>query len=932
MKGNAAMPDAYIRNEGTLFLMGNRRLERKISIACGRLTTTSLCNKLTRRSFRTCSAEFLLRVNNSVVLTNRDFVVRDTVIRNAKGATQKLAVTLSSKPQGLALEVTYALGPDDFYMRKYLKVLNQGDLINEIHVEEFLMRGVRSLRFGGFGQPLFVDRQLFLGLEYPAGYNVVGKDKTISLKHFPGRNGEVVSKKAVIGVCPDTVNNRVKDWFLKYVDENRARPIRGFFKEFYNMQNTVRYTDINSWCFDEAKELLYDQGIRMDSLMLCCNDHWVEPQSIMKEMPAHKQAIPLPLLKKEGKEKTGAELGVHVNTAGGRSSADHQWFAEHFDMISAKYYCMADPRVKEELKKNLLQLVKKYGVAMYSFDWVWLKTALECPKANHRGHIKGVRYSREAITDAYIELLQALREANPDIVLQDIEAEHSPWWLLHSEALAGYAGEGSDLPHEYVAGKHRGWLKKNTVFPMSDIWDPSYHPIESGFGCGIPKRKGELDFREFLAAAILPFMTGSQVVDVNWYLRNFNDKERDAYVRILKWGLARQDIFLASSTFILGDPAKAEVYGYSHFRGDNRGIIGIYNPAHWQSAKAKIVLDEKAHFRFGKKEPCIVKTVYPYQEVLDGLFRYGDSFEVTVPGSGLMVFEIIPRSQTDGPVLAGCRYKVLDNHCCQLLGMPGQKKHLRLFNPENGQPLQIDGCEAEGNEWEVEIHGQPHEEFEVQNLQVQAMTGAGGGRPGRRVKFGITIPENERVRLRFLTDLFFEVESLTEVEGEELEKAVHERMTRMGKAQKERHRQAYRNDLGRAMFYKKCSGAVASTLTNNGREIGTTLKEVGIKALISVGRHPDSKSRAVLRTWGTSEELSSGEVEFALRVDRPEARTRLWLDKEIALTCCQKVEFRCPGFDREDLLVAPDEWQDKTRDTMCLVPRVEDGLGATGGR
>ena len=913
---------AYTSKEGSRFLIGNRFMERELTVRGRKIATSRLTNKLTGTVFRTGSSDFALKINSSTVLTPADFVVTGTATPRSASRGRQLVVKLANRKHGLSVELRYRILPDDFYMRKQVVVDGKENLINWVEVERLRMQDGTRFRYGGFGQPLFVSHQLFMGLEYPAGHNLLRGDKTISLRHYPGRKGRIMSRNAVIGVCPDTVNNRIKDWFLEYIDRHRARPIRKFFCEYPNSQKNRR-TDITTWFFDEAHETFYKQGIRPDSIMIHTNQCWVEPQSVMKEMPEHKQLIPASLLKRKAKQKLGAETGFHLNAGGGRGSTDHAWLAEHFDMISSRYYCMADPRVKKELKKNLLHLTTKYDAVMFSFDWIWWKTALECPKDNHRGHIKGIRYSREAITDAYLEILEALRKANPDIVLQDIEAELSPWWLLWSEGLAGYTGEGPNLTHDYIASKHWAWFRKNTVFPMSDIWEPSYHPIEGGLGYITPQRKGEYGSREFLAAGIMPFIRGGFIIDVQWNLPKLTQKEKDAYVRVLKWGFPRHDVLLANTTFILGNPRKAQVYGYAHFKPDNRGIIGIFNPAHWRADKARIVLDERAHFHHGVQEPCIVKVVYPYLEVMPGTFNYGDSVTLDVQGGDLMILEVIPCSQVKEPLLAGCRYRILNSGSCRLLGLPGEEKTLRLLNPEDVTSVRIDGNKTQGQEWRFRFKGKPRETFAVKNLRSGKGARRGRDKKTHKLSFAITIPANEKVRLRFLTEVFLEEGSLTEVEGKELEKMVEDVVKKLGMSKTHKLGVAdHRRSLTVDIFEAKAQGATRSSLRNNGRVIDIKQKEVPHKKLDYVGRHPHTESKVGQRTWGTSEALSSGRVSLDLSINFREAGVRVWLERETRLVSSPTVTVSPLKFNPEDSLPQPDEWSTGMRTIVNLVDEV----------
>jgi len=76
----------------------------------------------------------------------------------------------------------------------------RGAVLKDIEVERFLTD--RATDLGGFGQPVFVDRAFFAGLEYPAGYNERRPDG-LALVHHPGvRLGPDwwTSQTAVLGV------------------------------------------------------------------------------------------------------------------------------------------------------------------------------------------------------------------------------------------------------------------------------------------------------------------------------------------------------------------------------------------------------------------------------------------------------------------------------------------------------------------------------------------------------------------------------------------------------------------------------------------------------------------------------------------------------------------------------------------------------------
>lgn len=818
------MNKPYVKKSGSDFVIGNCFLERTVGVRKGRIETTSFRNKLTGCDLKVTSRELLLKINDTVTLSNRDFTVTGTSVENAARGGRRLIISLCNEKHALDVELRFEVRSAEFYMRKEIKISKSANLINEIHVESLSTRGRKDFQYGGFGQPIFVMGQFFMGLEYPAGYNIVEKASSISLRHYPGRTGAVRSKKAVLGVCPDTVNNRIRDWFLEYIDAHRARPIKKFFSEYMNMSGPARLTDIKTWCFDDAQKMFQDQGLGIDCIVVSSSNSWVDPKSVMGELPEKKQAIPMSTLKRQARTKLGAGVAVHVNTAGGRGSSDHAWFAEHFDMISERYYCLADPRARRELTKNLLHLLRKYGVKMFSFDWIWWKTGWECPHGHHRGHIKGVKYGREAITDSMIEILQALRRENPDIVLQDLEIELSPWWLFYGEALWSYAGEGNNIPHAHIDGSMKGWSKR-TVFPLSDIW----YAVNVPFGAGLPRKKGEFDFKEFVDAVVMGYMRGSQIEEMYWYVKNLTAREKKAFTEVVKWARSRQDILLANTTFILGEPRRTEPYGFTHFRKDNRGVIGIHNPAHWEDRNVELLLNESAHF-YQTGEPCIVKIVHPYEAVLDGTYGYGDSIALSVQGGEVLVLETLPVSRAEGI--------------------------------ESGPELCLAANDAV-----------------VSNLKTAVPEAAKTSK--LKVSFTLAVPDGEIVRLKVIGELQFHKDSLSEMEGltleEELEALNKRRLLSSARVRKEHLR-----TLTAESFVQKTQPAIAFSLKNKSRRIAVQREVKDNWRITYIGPHPLRRNRPLSRTWGTSPELQSGKVEFTVSSAMPGAIISLWLERERA--------------------------------------------------
>ena len=854
-----------------LYTLGNKYLQRRFILKDGKFRTASIKNKLTEREFKVNSQEFFLKIDESIELSGNDFTVKD-ISQRKQGSL--LIVKLENRKYEIEANLYYILGTSDFYMRKYLVVKGKTYLVNYIEVERFKINN-EPIEAGGFGQPLFIGKELFIGLEYPAGYNIYSKKKRlISVSHYPGRKGEIISKKAVIGVCPDTVNNRIRDWFLKYIDINRAMPVKGFFNSYYQIRlkgsgsGMKVFKSLKYWAFDRGREVYYKRGIHTDAILMVANQAWLYPQSIMGEKPEAEQLLSLRLIQKEAREKIGAEMGFHVVTSGGRGgTCDFHWLAQHFDMISDKYYCRADPRVKNELKKNLLHLVKKYNARWFAFDWLWWKKSWECPKRDHRGHLPGIRYSREAITDSFIELTIALRRARPDIVLSGIQVELSPWWVLYVDSLWDYTGEGTVLSHEEIDGSLRGWLTKNTFFPFNSI----SHNGEYSPDITSQRDKKRLLNRFGLENKLLKYLRGGQLL----YCNSIGGLERytskgiiDELVQVIRWADSQKKIFLTNTSIILGDARKNQTYGYSHFMPDNEGIIGIRNPALWKSEKIKLKLDENAHFFKIDDAQHVIKIIYPYEEVLPCLYRYGDSLELEVQGGQLLILKVMPLDKVKEPLLANCRYKELrrgrSKVTYQLIGIPGEEARLSLINPEGVRKIHIDEKVLMGTTWTVRLKGKKRVPFRLEQVRIEPSEKNDQDKSALKGSFYLHISPEEKARLWFCVDLYEREREITEYEGKKTEEM---------------------DTLTKKMeVLKQASEEVLATVKCRGKnlEVIKIVKNFK-KKVVWIGMHPRKRGILFSRVMYSSS-VSGGKVEFTLKVDDWRyAEVHLWVEREIAL-------------------------------------------------
>ena len=653
--------DVYVAVDGDTVRIGSAVLERTLSTR-PRLRTVAFGNKLTNKPLAVKSSEFVLQLNdgqpNAFTLTTDDFTVRGHDVADTRRGGKRITFALKADKHDLALEVSYEVTrPDDFYLRKQVVVHAGEQLVNWIEVERFdappgaeLQFGQLHFRYAAEGRPIYIGDALFAGLEFPAGYNV-RKAQTVHLRHYPGRKGDIVSRRALIGVCADKPGDRISDAILRYVTRERSRKVKhvtGWYDYFSN-----NYSD--SDCerhISEAAALFGPDKLQLDFVSV--DGGWANPKSIMREHP--KFPGRLALVKKLAKEKLGAGLAVHICTAGGRPTVDAEWVQAHYDVSELRgtpkrpkcFYCLADPRAHRDLKDSLLYLIRKYDIEAFKFDW----QSTRCSKAGHRGHLPCLQYGREAIIDSYLDILAALRKEKPDLLLYNW-AWPSPFWTRWYDAVftGGIGGEINTSrvgPPAFTVSSlmctakdehlRRRFYMSAPYFPTTDFM--TSEPFRLNWGNWRRQYEHE-DTQRFIDWAITSDLRGSQMTEL--CTSEFGSPEiQRAQIQASKWRRANDALIMGKTRFFGGCPLAEEPYGYAHFDATNEGLVLVRNPSVLPKP-ITVHFDESIGLLPDQAEPLVARTIYPYLSCLGGTLRYGHELTLPLHSFETVVMRVRPK-------------------------------------------------------------------------------------------------------------------------------------------------------------------------------------------------------------------------------------------------------------------------------------------------
>jgi hypothetical protein len=186
-----------------------------------------LTNKLTGKSFDITAApfEFILEIGGRTFPAALSDFARSSVERPSPDL---LRVRFEGQGDlaGLAVEAEYRLAPRSWYVRKLLRVINGRTgpiVVRDATVDAFRIENVPLPEKAE--NPVFLDGQLFWGLEWPIAEAAV-RDGRFALGHFPAAEvppgGTWTSKTSGFGV---SAAGRIEEAFGRYIQEIRANRV-----------------------------------------------------------------------------------------------------------------------------------------------------------------------------------------------------------------------------------------------------------------------------------------------------------------------------------------------------------------------------------------------------------------------------------------------------------------------------------------------------------------------------------------------------------------------------------------------------------------------------------------------------------------------------------------------------------------------------------
>lgn len=556
--------------------IGNSRIQREVTLSDGVVRPKALINRLANVDMPVGGEEFVLYLPDDVTIAASEFRRVDKSVRR-DGRIQRFSLRLSHPQRPIDAEVLYTVDDGDWFMRKAvtLRTRREPFLLRDIDVDSLTIAdGVTDL--GGRGQPVYLADSFFLGLEYPAGFNLLENGR-IALRHYPGKQitpAGWTSKSAVFGIGE---RNGVAEAFMRYVERIRIPP-RSFllYNSWYDLRKSEMTIERLTETYEAIRQGLAPYGVTLAAFVP--DDGWQNPKSIWEPDLTFLPQGYTPLA--NAVEKGGACLGLWMPFMG--TKLDISWGKEHGYEVATgeKYYCLTAPKYNRRLREVVKRHMRDWRVGYFKHDF----NMFNCREPGH-GHLPEARYGFEANVDAEIEMLQYERELRSDVYLNVTSCMWlSPWWLPYADAIwMGCSDFGriktvpATEPRDWAITyrDHHLWRrfrKERAQFPMSAVMT---HGVIYGRRLLLGGKNEPLD--KWSDNVVWFFLRGMQMKELYITPSLLSDAQWDILGRACRWAANNAEI-LRTAQLILGDPGAGEVYGFSSQAG-GVAFFGFRNPS-----------------------------------------------------------------------------------------------------------------------------------------------------------------------------------------------------------------------------------------------------------------------------------------------------------------------------------------------------------------
>lgn len=604
-----------------------------------------LTNKLTGKSYDIVAAPFelLLEIGGRTFHADPSEFAPASVVRPSPDL---LRVRFEGRGDlaGLAVEAEHRLAPRSWYVRKLLRVINGRTVpivVRDATVDAFRIENVPLPEKAE--NPVFLDGQLFWGLEWPIAEAAV-RDGRLALGHFPAAEvppgGTWTSKTSGFGV---SAAGRAEEAFGRYIQEiraNRVDFVTFYFDWLCHDNSGPRESEVlaNFAALRRLKELY---GLQFDiynsDAGLVESQGTYYPQfkaNFLSRFPAGLKPLA------EGSKALGMRLGLWLGPDG---------FGERPEEMAAR-------------REQLLSWVRDFNVGLFKMDTVVSELA------HPDKYILEKKY--QSLADALAEA----RRLDPGFVAINHRINDSPYMLTITDCLL-WRGEETYID-VHISNETASLYNRDCSIGRelsSEFYGTPFRQFEDHgicFNSCLEKWEDDLVAQAFGRASVLsPEMYGTFFF--------LGDEDYPRLARLIQLHKRLEPLLKNSVPLPGGDIAHA----------DGASSLVLVRNMTWEPALKSIPLDASIGLAAAPGTPLTVRQRHPWEILMkragDGAV-VGGTLAVELDPWSLRLIQIDTVAPTE-PLVAGVPYEIVPgpdarSFDLKLLGTPGRKADVTFLN------------------------------------------------------------------------------------------------------------------------------------------------------------------------------------------------------------------------------------------------------------
>ena len=691
-----------------------------------------LANRLSGKVYDVVAAPFEIVIESASgtdVATWSDFT--RTAPEKASPDVLCLHYEGAGRLEGISVEAEYRLAPDSWYIRKRLRVLNGRStaiVVRDATVDAFRVENVPLPEQAQ--NPVFLDGQLFWGLEWPIVEPSV-RGGRLALSHFPATavrpGGTWTSKTSGFGV---SAPGRIEEAFGRYIGEIRANRVN--FATFY----------FDWLCHDNSgpreSEVLANFAAlrRLKDLYGLQFDIYNSDAGLVESQGTYYPEFKANFLSRfpnglgplaEASKALGMRLGLWIGPDG---------FGETPAEMAAR-------------RGQLLSWVKDFNVGLFKMDTVVSELA------HPDKYILEKKY--QELADALVDI----RRIDPSFLAINHRVNNSPYMLTITDCLL-WQGEETYID-VHISNDTASLYNRTCSIERelsSEFYKTPFRQFEDHgicFNSNLEKWDDDLVAQAFGRASVLsPEMYGT------FFFLGDDDYPRLA--RLIQLHKQLEPLLVKPFPLPGGDMA----------HGNGASSLVLVRNMTWEPTVKTIPLDASIGLAAPRGAPLTVRERHPFERLTkkpgEGAV-FGGKLDVELDPFSIQLIQVDAVPPTE-PLVAGVPYEIVPGPDARsfgvtLLGPPGRTADVTLLNFAGRSVSTSDGTRVPtgGSSWRVAFPGSPvHGRAFARLADFKDDPGAAaeGPRLAELAKFTI---DDEALEMREMVRLQKEPSSLAEIEA-----------------------------------------------------------------------------------------------------------------------------------------------------------------------